>query len=128
METSPKVLPSALEDSSSFMSIKCSANANPPATIKWYKDGVPLPGYEIIEQPTHNSTYGNGSFTVSEVRFEPVKKDDAGLYSCKAFNVMGESQPANYRLDVKCKYSNLLNIKRRTIVEDCSKILQKLLK
>lgn len=103
LETSPRLLSAALEESLSFMSIKCTADANPPATVKWYKDSLSLNELNSVEQLMHNRTLRNGSFVGSEIRFEPVKREDAGLYSCKAINVMGESQPANYRLDIQCK-------------------------
>ncbi|XP_011299988.1 hemicentin-1 [Fopius arisanus] len=111
IETSPRVLSSSLEDSSSFMSIKCLADANPPATVRWYKDMANLSKSNIVEPITNNSTLSpgaNASLSGSEVRFEPVKREDAGLYSCRAFNNIGESSPANYRLDVQ--YSPRLKI------------------
>lgn len=95
---------SALEDSVSFMSIKCIADANPPAAIRWYKNSIIMTRNNFIETMTHNSTDRNGTMSISEIRFEPVKRGDAGLYSCKGINVIGESAPANYRLDVQCNY------------------------
>lgn len=101
LETSPRVLTAALEDSASFMSIKCLADANPPASIRWFKDTINLSRHNIVESIVHNQTHRNGTLSGSEVRFEPVKKENAGLYSCKAINVIGESAPANYRLDIQ---------------------------
>ncbi|CAG5100846.1 Similar to rst: Irregular chiasm C-roughest protein (Drosophila melanogaster) [Cotesia congregata] len=100
-ETSPRLLTSALEDSASFMSIKCIADANPPAAIRWYKDSVPLTRSNSIDSFGQNSTHRNGTMSGSEIRFEPVKQTDAGLYTCKGINVIGESSPANYRLDIQ---------------------------
>ncbi|XP_034948743.1 hemicentin-2-like [Chelonus insularis] len=101
IETSPRVLTSALEDSSSFLSLKCLADANPPANIRWYKDSVALERYNSMDSLSQNFTHRNGTLSGSEIRFEPVKQQDAGLYSCKGINVIGESIPANYRLDVQ---------------------------
>ncbi|KAK0168845.1 hypothetical protein PV327_002611 [Microctonus hyperodae] len=101
LETSPRLLTSALEDSVSFMSIKCIADANPPAAIRWYKNSIIMTRNNFIETITHNSTDRNGTISISEIRFEPVKRQDAGLYSCKGINVISESAPANYRLDVQ---------------------------
>ncbi|XP_015122595.1 hemicentin-2 [Diachasma alloeum] len=122
IETSPRVLSSSLEDSSSFMSIKCLADANPPATIRWYKDMANLAKNNVVEHMINNSTLSplaNASVSGSEMRFEPVKREDAGLYSCKAVNAIGESSPANYRLDVqygpRLKMSGKLNETRSEV-------------
>ena len=93
---------SALEDSASFVSLKCSADGNPSGTIKWFKDSAPVAVTSNVITLMLNRTQPNGTATGSELRFEPVKRNDAGLYSCKAVNVIGESAPANYRLDVQC--------------------------
>lgn len=84
------------------MSIKCLADANPPASIRWFKDTINLSRHNIVESIVQNQTHRNGTLSGSEVRFEPVKKENAGLYSCKAINVIGESTPAIYRLDIQC--------------------------
>ncbi|XP_076645064.1 synaptogenesis protein syg-1 [Halictus rubicundus] len=101
LETKPRLLVAALEDSASFMSLKCFADANPSGTIKWFKDSAPITVTGNVVSLMLNRTQQNGTGTGSELRFEPVKRNDAGLYSCKAVNVIGESAPANYRLDVQ---------------------------
>ncbi|XP_058796810.1 hemicentin-2 isoform X2 [Phymastichus coffea] len=106
METSPRMLVSGLEDSASFVSLRCTADSNPPATIKWYKDSSPImmssSGDRLLPSGAlYNRSLVNGSFVESEVRFEPIKREDQGLYSCRAVNVIGESAPASYRLDVE---------------------------
>ncbi|XP_078037103.1 synaptogenesis protein syg-1 [Augochlora pura] len=101
LETKPRLLVAALEDSASFMSLKCFADANPSGTIKWFKDSAPITVTGNVVSLMLNRTQQNGTATGSELRFEPVKRNDAGLYSCKAANVIGESAPANYRLDVQ---------------------------
>ncbi|XP_043680664.1 hemicentin-1-like [Vespula pensylvanica] len=99
-QTSPRWMTSSLEDSTSFMNLKCVADANPSAMIKWFKDSTPISSENILLL-TENRTESNSTSTVSELRFEPVKRNDAGLYSCKAVNIIGESPPANYALDVQ---------------------------
>ncbi|XP_031845808.2 irregular chiasm C-roughest protein [Nomia melanderi] len=101
LETKPRLLVAALEDSASFMSLKCFADANPSGTIKWFKDSAPIGATGSVVSLMLNRTQQNSTLTGSELRFEPVKRNDAGLYSCKAVNVIGESAPANYRLDVQ---------------------------
>ncbi|XP_014233333.1 kin of IRRE-like protein 3 [Trichogramma pretiosum] len=100
LETSPRMLVAALEDSASFVSLRCVANSNPPATIKWFKDGSP-----ILMSSGHvqqiDGSQANATLAESEVRFEPIKAEDAGLYSCRAVNIIGESAPDHYRLDVQ---------------------------
>ncbi|XP_057323936.1 kin of IRRE-like protein 1 [Microplitis mediator] len=112
IETSPRLLTSALEDSASFMSIKCLADANPPAAIRWYRDSIALTRSNSIESIGQNLTHRNGTMSGSEIRFEPVKQTDAGLYTCRGINVIGESSPANYRLDVQ--YGPRMRINGRT--------------
>ncbi|KAG7206458.1 hypothetical protein KM043_003809 [Ampulex compressa] len=101
LETSPRLLAAALEDSASFMSLKCLADSNPIATVKWFKDSVPINTMSDAVSMMQNRTLSNGTISSSELRFEPVKKNDAGLYSCKAVNIIGESPSANYRLAVQ---------------------------
>lgn len=117
LETNPQPLTAAPEDSASFLSLKCLANANPVASIKWFKDSVLLgTSLDTSTSPSPPSliqsrtTQLNDSVWAAELRFEPVKRHDAGLYSCKAVNNIGESAPANYRLNVQCScnYNTLL--------------------
>jgi hypothetical protein len=105
LETSPRMLVSALEDSSSFVSLRCVSDSNPTANIKWFKDNAPIMvSNGNVLALGYNRTLANGTLVESEVRFEPIKREDAGLYSCRAMNVIGESAPANYRLDVQCEF------------------------
>ncbi|KAL6254590.1 hypothetical protein P5V15_014642 [Pogonomyrmex californicus] len=106
LETNPQPLSAAPEDSASFLSLKCLADANPPASIKWFKDSVPFSA--LLADGTSSSLPIQGKTILlndtvwsAELLFEPVKRDDAGLYSCKATNIVGESAPASYRLDVQ---------------------------
>ncbi|XP_029051196.1 hemicentin-2-like [Osmia bicornis bicornis] len=113
IETKPRLLVAALEDSASFMSLKCFADSNPSGTIKWFKDSAGIIVTSNVVSLMLNRTQQNSTLTGSELRFEPVKRNDAGLYSCKAVNVIGESTAANYRLDVqygpRLKLENTVN-------------------
>jgi len=95
------------EDSVSFLNLRCLADANPVPSIKWFKDSVPLD--TLINAAASSSPPSQGKLTPlndtvwgAELRFEPITRHDAGLYSCKATNNVGESASANYRLDVQC--------------------------
>ncbi|XP_012535548.1 hemicentin-2 [Monomorium pharaonis] len=109
LETSPQPLTTALEavpeDSVSYLNLKCLADANPAPNIKWFKNSMQLDA--SLSSPTsltQSKTIPlNDSVWGAELRFEPVTKQDAGLYTCKATNNIGESAPTNYRLDVQYK-------------------------
>lgn len=102
LETSPQQFTAAPEDSTSFVKLKCFADANPAANIKWFKDSGPLITSDNAMSLTQNKTQLNDTVWGVELRFEPIKRNDAGLYMCKAANIIGESIPASYRLDVQC--------------------------
>lgn len=87
------------EHSASFLSLKCLADSNPVPNITWYKDSVLL--NDSMKQ-SRTAMQLNGNILSQELRFEPIQKHDAGLYSCKAQNSIGESALASYRLDVQC--------------------------
>lgn len=107
LETSPKALVSALEESESSVSLLCIADANPLPTIRWYKDNASIMVTSSIQKNVTSNSYNttdlNNTLVKSQLHFEPIKKDDAGLYSCRAVNVIGESTPADFMLDVQCK-------------------------
>lgn len=112
LETQPLTI--APEDSASFLSLKCLADANPLPSIKWFKDLMPLnasrTNTSLSPSLIQRMTQLNDSVWVAELRFEPIKRHDAGMYSCKATNNIGESGAAYYRLDVQCSYNILLLI------------------
>lgn len=105
------MLVSALEDSASFVSLRCVSDSNPAASIKWFKDSAPIMVSSGNVLPIgYNRTFANNTIVESEVRFEPIKREDAGLYSCRAVNAIGESAPATYRLDVQCEFFSSLSL------------------
>ncbi|XP_014467660.1 PREDICTED: kin of IRRE-like protein 3 [Dinoponera quadriceps] len=106
IESNLQPLTIAPEDSENFLSLKCLADANPAANIKWFKDSIllDLSTDATISLLTYNSTQSNGrSRQTSEMLFKPVRIQHGGMYSCKAYNVIGESASASYRLDVQYK-------------------------
>nr|XP_012234307.1 PREDICTED: kin of IRRE-like protein 1 [Linepithema humile]XP_012234308.1 PREDICTED: kin of IRRE-like protein 1 [Linepithema humile] len=86
------------EHSASFLSLKCLADSNPVPNITWYKDSVQL--NDSMKQ-SRTAMHLNGNILSQELRFEPIQKHNAGLYSCRAQNSIGESALASYRLDVQ---------------------------
>lgn len=114
IETSPRMLTTALEDSASFISLKCIADSNPVGSIKWFKDSTSISTTNSATMTlSANRTYQNNTLIASEVRFEPVMRGDAGLYSCKATNIIGDSAPASYRMDVQ--YAPKLKASKKTL-------------
>ncbi|XP_018044956.1 PREDICTED: hemicentin-2-like [Atta colombica] len=108
LEMGPQPLMAAPEDSVSFLNLKCLADANPVPSIKWFKDSVPLDRLLIDATSSSSPSLTQGKTTElndtmwsAKLHFEPVTRSDAGLYSCKATNNVGESAPASYRLDVQ---------------------------
>lgn len=69
-------------------SLKCEAEGDPPLSVSWMKDKVPLntkeeTRYELIETPT-----GNG--VVSEVIIRNSDRRDSSLFTCSAYNSFGK--------------------------------------
>lgn len=102
MESNPHPFTLAPVDLESMLGLKCLAEANPAAEIKWLKDSLPLNDVTISSLMYNTTQINDGNVQISELRFEPVKRQDAGMYSCKAVNIIGESVPASYSLDVQC--------------------------
>lgn len=118
--TNPEPLTTVPEDLVSSFKLKCLADANPAVSIKWYKDSVPISESSLDAMapalsPTQSRTMQVNDTTWSaELSFDPIKRYDAGLYSCKAINKIGESVRASYRLDVqygpKLKRTDMYNV------------------
>lgn len=72
------------------VSVKCVADANPPASIIWKKTGF-------------SSIYA----LKDQIDFLPVKRSDSAIYSCSASNDVGQSQELEVNIDVKYRPSIL---------------------
>ena len=85
-----------LEENTDNVSLRCVADANPPATVIWRRIGG-----SNINGPTTNDIY---SFQET-IEFSPLNRKDAAKYSCEAKNLIGTSNVVTVPLDVKCNVS-----------------------
>lgn len=77
-----------VEEGKDTVVLRCTADANPPASIIWQRLG----SREIS--------------SISEtLTFRPVNQRDSGTYTCLGKNAIGSSQPVSTTLDIKCKLS-----------------------
>lgn len=75
-----------IEEGQDTVTLRCIADANPPASIIWQRQG----SRDVV--------------SISETLiFKPVNQRDSGTYTCTAKNSVGTSQPISATLDVKCK-------------------------
>lgn len=80
-----------LEEGKDTLTLRCLADANPPASVIWQRVG------------------SRDISSLSETLvFKPINQRDSGTYSCTAKNSVGTSQPVSTTLDVKCKYIYLV--------------------
>lgn len=83
-----------VEEGKDTVVLRCTADANPPATIIWQRLG----SREIS--------------SISETLiFRPVNQRDSGTYTCQGKNAIGASQPISTTLDIKCELSFFCCIK-----------------
>ncbi len=76
-----------LEDRKDSATLRCVADANPPAAVEWRKEGL------------------GGVFGADpEIVFSPVSRHSAGTYACVAHNQLGRSEKQFVELDVKCEF------------------------
>lgn len=75
-----------LEEGKDSLTLRCEADANPPASIVWRRAG--------------RSEIASLSESLS---LRPVGRRDSGLYSCQAQNSVGTSDQLSVQLDIKCK-------------------------
>ena len=87
--------PAPLIEGRDALILDCEVEANPQPSISWYKDvnlesgGVPRL-QEIAQGP--------------QFRVDTVSRHDAGLYTCIATNIIGESDRGDFAIDVHCEY------------------------
>lgn len=81
-------------------SLTCSASAKPAANIVWLKNGSPLrnsPQTFVVGRRTDNKFESRAT-----LKLAPVKRQDNGIYGCKAENAYGfVTKPV--RLNLLCK-------------------------
>ena len=88
----PQVSMSLSEDISDYTegdtaTISCIADSNPKADILWYRDG----SGEIVGRR-------------ETLKIMNIKRDQAGVYICKANNSVGQSDTKKIDIQVKCEY------------------------
>ena len=87
--------PAPLIEGRDALILDCDVEANPAPSISWYKDinlesgGVPRL-QEIAQGPQY--------------RVDTVSRHEAGLYTCIATNIIGESDRGDFAIDVHCEY------------------------
>jgi hypothetical protein len=78
--------PSDVEENKDSVSIKCSVDANPTATVIWRKSGSPdIVGFNQL------------------LEFKPATREHSGNYQCEARNLVGTGKSVPFELDVKCE-------------------------
>lgn len=76
-----------LEDKKDSVTLKCEADANPPATVVWRKKGL-------------MGVYGPHAV----IEISPVSITQHGTLTCEASNAIGQSEVASIDLNILCKY------------------------
>lgn len=110
-----------LEENKDEVTLRCVADANPPAKIVWRKSGRQEPfSYEVkFVQIAILILLANLTIKIvimhyvilivlwnlqETVAFKPLLRRNAGSYTCEAKNYLGSSQAINVDIDVKCKF------------------------
>ena len=87
--------PAPLIEGRDALVLDCDVDANPAPAISWYKDvatdGTGVPRLQEIERGP-------------QLRLDTVNRHDAGVYTCIATNIIGESDRVDLPIDVHCKY------------------------
>jgi len=94
--TSAKEVTFDVEESADWLSLRCVADANPPATVIWRRLSLP-PAAAAATTTTAAAIY---SFN-EEIHLRPVTRNDAATYTCQAKNDAGVSDVVTLPLDVK---------------------------
>ena len=93
-----------LEENIDSVSLRCVADANPPATVIWRR-------VHQVGQASANKASGNSADIYSfqeALEFSPVNRKDSATYSCEAKNTIGTSNLITVPVDVKCKLLHLV--------------------
>jgi len=83
---------SVLENSG--MTLPCPAVGTPTPHVNWYKDGYPLTGADVGVRVRPDGA----------LRLDQAQSSDAGLYTCHAQNVAGNTSK-DFDVQVLCEFS-----------------------
>ena len=90
-----------LEENNDSVSLRCLADANPPATVIWRRVG----GNSMTNKAPSPSSMGDIYSFQETLEFSPVTRKDSATYSCEAKNTIGTSNLITIPIDIKCKSS-----------------------
>ncbi len=91
--------------------LEAEIQATPKPTVEWYKNGVKLDNDERIQ--CHDAKGG-----VYQLLLKNSKKEDSGVYVCKAYNEIG-SVECTAHLDIELAPQFLKKLEKLEAVEDC---------
>ena len=92
--------PQPLIEGRDALILDCEVEANPEPSISWYKDiNTESGGVPRLQEIARGPQY----------KVETVSRHDAGLYTCIATNIIGESDRGDFAIDVHCEYDPDLN-------------------
>ena len=87
--------PAPLIEGRDALILECDVEANPEPSISWYKDiNTESGGVPRLQEIARGAQY----------KVETVSRHDAGLYTCIATNIIGESDRGDFAIDVHCEY------------------------
>ena len=87
--------PAPLIEGRDALILDCEVDANPEPSISWYKDiNTESGGVPRLQEISRGPQY----------RVDTVNRHDAGLYTCIATNIIGESDRGDFAIDVHCEY------------------------
>lgn len=88
-----------LEENIDSVSLRCRADANPPATVIWRRVG----GNPSMTNRAPVVSMGDIYSFQETLEFSPVTRKDSATYSCEAKNTIGTSNLITIPIDIKCK-------------------------
>ena len=93
-----QILPDRLHQGTEA-TLECeSGESNPPSTLVWIHNGVPLSGQLFTQQ----GSYG-GKISKNVLKFKVKTEDNGSVFTCKAENEVGEAIDA-VTMSIACKF------------------------